>query len=198
MMAVVTTAMAVAVLATATPAAGQLRDMPQLPERHFIRVGFGGGISVPTANAADALDNGINGQAFLVIDPGLGFPIRLNLGYQKFDWKEAVLSGVTGGESQVLSGVAGLTFDLIRLGPVRPYVMAGLGAFNLKETLEGTATGGSTSTTNFGIDGGAGIALKIGRLEAFIEGRLQNVYTQDGVIDSNTIRAVPVTFGILF
>jgi hypothetical protein len=48
------------------------------------------------------------------------------------------------------------------------------------------------------IDGGAGIALKIGRLEAFIEGRVQNVYTNEGAIDASTIRAVPVTFGILF
>lgn len=188
-----------AVAGSAAPAAAQLPMGPQSPERHFIRIGFGGGVSVPTANAADALDNGINGQAFLLIDPGLGFPIRLNLGYQKFDWKEALLSGATGGESQILSGVAGLSFDLIRIGPVRPYVMAGVGAFNLKETLEGAgAAGGSTTTTNFGIDGGAGIALKLGRLEAFIEGRVQNVYTQDGVIDSSSIRAVPVTFGILF
>jgi hypothetical protein len=189
----------VAVAGGAVPAAAQLPMGPQAPERHFIRIGFGGGVSVPTDNAADAFDNGINGQAFLLIDPGLGFPIRLNLGYQKFDWKEAVLSGVTGGESQILSGVAGLSFDLFRVGPVRPYVMAGVGAFNLKETLEGVATAdASTTTTNFGIDGGAGIALKLGRLEAFIEGRVQNVYTHEGVIDSSTIRAVPVTFGILF
>jgi opacity protein-like surface antigen len=194
---VATAAMTAAGLSAGAPAAAQMPGMPQVPERHFIRIGFGGGVSVPTSNAADALDNGVNGQAFLLVDPGLGFPIRLNLGYQKFDWKEALLAGATG-ESQIVSGVAGLTFDLIRIGPVRPYVMAGLGAFNIKETLDGTATDGSTSTTNFGIDGGAGIALKIGRLEAFIEGRVQNVYTNEGAIDASTIRAVPVTFGILF
>src|SRR5690606_7721204 len=134
-----------AVVASAAPVAAQLPMEPQAPERHFIRIGFGGGVIVPTDDAADAFDNGVNGQAFLLIDPGLGFPIRLNLGYQKFDWKDALFPGVTGGESQILSGVAGLTFDLFRIGPVRPYLMAGLGAFNLKETLEGTAADGSTT-----------------------------------------------------
>ena len=55
-----------------------------------------------------------------------------------------------------------------------------------------------TSQLKFGIDGGAGLALKIGRLYAFIEGHLQNVYTQRGLIDAKSIQAVPVSFGVLF
>ena len=41
--------------------------------------------------------------------------------------------------------------------------------------------------------------MKLGRLSAFVEGRVQNVYTKDtGVINSKDIRAVPVSFGLLF
>ena len=173
-----------------------------VPQRRLIRFGFGGGLSVPTSHAADALDNGVNGQAYLLIDTGIVPPFRFNLGYQKFDFKEAILSGgAASGQSTILSGVGGMTVDLFRLGPIRPYVTAGLGAFHIKDDLNaGTTTpdGTTTSTTRFGIDGGAGLALRIGRLEGFIEARLQNVYTEAGVIDTRTITAVPVTFGILF
>jgi hypothetical protein len=167
--------------------------LPGIPQRRLVRVGVGGGVSVPTQNAADALENGVNGQAYLLLDPGLGFPIRINLGYQKFDFKEAIL-GSAAGESEMLSGMAGLTFDLFNLGPLRPYVTAGLGAFRLKGTIDQT----SATDTRFGIDGGGGLALRLGRLEAFVEGRLQNVYTEQGLIDTESIRAIPVTFGLLF
>jgi hypothetical protein len=100
-----------------------------------------------------------------------------------------------------------MTVDLFRIGPLRPYVTAGLGAFSITDAIESlgtptaevsTQTLGSTTTTRFGIDGGAGLALKLGRLEGFIEARLQNVYTEAGAIDTRSIRSVPVTFGILF
>jgi hypothetical protein len=175
-------------------AAGQLPGA----ERRLIRIGFGGGVSVPTSHAADALKSGINGQAFLLLDPGLGAPLRFNLGYQKFDFKDAFLPGSETGESQMLSGVAGLNISLLRSGPLRPYITAGVGAFNLKETLEAASGETSTSDLRFGIDGGGGFTLKLGRLEAFVEGRIQNVYTEEGAIDTKRIRAIPVTFGIVF
>ena len=176
--------------AAAEPAAAQA-------ERHLIRIGFGGGFSVPTSDYRSALENGVNGQAYLLLDPGFGFPLRFNLGYQKFDYKAAVLNAVTG-QQRILSGVAGTTFSLFQIGPIRPYIAAGLGAFQLSTDYTGTTAPNDTTSMRFGIDGGAGLAFKLGRLEAFVEGRVQNVYTESGVIDTKTIRSVPVTFGILF
>ena len=34
--------------------------------------------------------------------------------------------------------------------------------------------------------------------EAFVEGRLQNICTDAGAVDARSIRAIPVSFGILF
>ena len=133
----------------------------------------------------------------LLVSSGFLPPFRINLGYEKFDLKDAILGGATG-ESTILSGVAALSFNLFQLGPVRPYVVAGLGAFNIKDVLESAGGEAETSSTHFGIDGGAGLALRIGRIEGFIEGRVQNVYTEAGVVDAKNIRAIPVTFGILF
>ncbi len=169
-----------------------------VPERHLLRIGFGGGMSVPTSGTAEALEKGINGQAFLLIDTGFIPPLRLNLGYQKFDLKEMV-GGGPAGDTRILSGVAAFSMDLFKAGPVRPYVMAGLGAFSVRDAIEGSGSGTtSESTTKFGIDGGAGLAFKLGRLEAFVEGRVQNIYTEAGAINAGSIRAVPVTFGVLF
>jgi hypothetical protein len=51
---------------------------------------------------------------------------------------------------------------------------------------------------HFGVDGGAGLAISIGRVSVFTEGRVQNIYTNDtGVIKRKSITQVPVTFGIL-
>ncbi len=176
-------------------------------DQHFIRIGFGGGMSVPTNHAADALKNGVNGEGYLLIDLRFLPPIRLNLGYQRFDYKQ-LLGGQPAGQTSILSGVGGLSVTVIPFGPIRPYVTAGMGAFHVSDDLQNAATTGSTtgaSTTapstppfKFGIDGGAGVRIKFGRLEAFAEGRVQNIYTDHGVIDRKTITAIPVSFGILF
>jgi hypothetical protein len=165
---------------------------------HRIRIGFGGGVSVPTSHAADALKSGVNGQGYLLIN--IGIPLRFNLGYQKFDYKDAVLAGSnsSAGTTRMLSGMGGLSINLLSLGPLTPYVTASVGAFNLKDEFTEGGTTTSTSKTNFGVDGGAGIRLKLGRLEAFAEGRVQNVYTDKGAIDTKSITTIPVTFGILF
>jgi opacity protein-like surface antigen len=165
----------------------------------MVRIGFGGGMSVPTSHTADALKTGVNGQGYLLVNL-VGIPLRFNLGYQRFDYKDALLAanGATSGSSQQVSGIAGLALNLFSIGPLRPYVTAGVGGFNLKNELETSAGTTSTSKMEFGVDGGAGLRLKLGRLEAFAEGRVQNVYTDKGVIDTKSITSIPVTFGILF
>lgn len=200
-----TGAVAALALATFAPTRATAQfPAAQQPEHHLIRVGFGGGASVPTSHAGDVLKTGVNGQGYLLIDPGMGFPaIRLNLGYTKFNFKNTVLGGVNNtGQSDILSGVGGLSMPLFSLGPIRPYVTAGVGAFNVKDEIEAAEAAGaptaSTSKLRFGIDGGAGLTLKLGRLEAFAEGRVQNVYTDQGAINPKNIQSVPVTFGIIF
>lgn len=188
------TALTLAALVPAAPVAAQ---GPGVPGRHLIRFGFGGGVSVPTSDARKALENGINGQAYVLLDPGIGFPLRFNLGYQRFDYKSAI-AGLGGGQSTIVSGVGGISIDLLQLGPITPYATAGLGAFNVKDEFAAAGATGTTSATNFGIDGGGGLRLRLGRLDAFVEGRVQNVYTDQGAIDTKSIRSVPVTFGFLF
>lgn len=168
----------------------------QMASQPLVRIGFAGGVVVPTADARNALKNGVQGQGFLLFNLG-GFPLRLNLGYQHFDLAQALQASQTG-SSNILGGVAGTQIDVLH-GPVRPYLLAGVGGFNVMNSVT-TASGQSSSTSqfNFGLDGGAGLAISIGRLSAFVEGRVQNVYTQHGMTDLKSIQSVPVSFGILF
>lgn len=171
---------------------------------HRVQLGIGGGAVVPLTDARyqDVLA-GANGQAYLLIRLIPGFPaLRIGADYarMKFGKPTGTISGVPEGSTRTqLGGIASLRFDLLP-GAVRPYVLAGVGAFNIRDAL---ANGGSLQTTlsstQFGLDGGAGLAVRLGRISAFLESRIQNVYTkQAGLIDTKSIQAIPVTFGLAF
>lgn len=171
-----------------------------------VRFAFGGGVSVPTSDYKDALENGFNGQGSLIFNIA-GFPLafRADLNYNKFSFRERpTIGGVPSvsdveGNTQILGGLANITIPL-GTGPITPYVMAGLGAFNVKSEITSGlgASSDPDSETKFGINGGAGLALRIFGASAFIEGKLQNVYTDKGLIDKSTVKIIPVTFGFIF
>ncbi|MDQ2768673.1 MAG: hypothetical protein M3Y30_16145 [Gemmatimonadota bacterium] len=165
-------------------------------KQSILSIGFGGGAIVPVGKAKDDFKSGYTGQGFLLIHLGPLPAIRINLAFQKFDFKEAL--GIPNGHSNVFSGTGGLQIHLLP-GPVSPYITAGIGAFSVKsvsDSAAGTIT--TTSKVHFGIDGGAGLTLRFGRVSAFGEGRVQNVYTNDtGVINRKSITQVPILFGIL-
>ena len=161
---------------------------------YILSVGVGGGASIPTGNGGNTVKTGYNGQAYALVQlPGF-LALRFNFGYQKFEYQN-VLNAPSGAQ-EILSGVGGLQINLLH-GPVRPYLTAGVGAFDLRG-LSDSSQGSQASKINFGIDAGAGLALALGRVSAFVEGRVQNVYTKDGgfIKSAKQINVVPVTFGL--
>ena len=60
------------------------------------------------------------------------------------------------GTGQVLAGLANLQMYLIPGGPIRPYIVAGVGAYNLKTEVDNVPNG-EVSDTRFGVNGGAGV-----------------------------------------
>lgn len=164
--------------------------------KRFVTVGVGGGMSVPVTDAGDAFKNGFNVQGFARLNPPkLPVMPRFDLNFSRFDLDNAQV-GVPG-TSQILAGLANLQLSVLPLGPLQPYVIAGLGAYNLKTETEGVSPT-SVTKTRFGINGGAGVALHLGMINGYIEGRIDNVFTEKGVIDTDQIQLVPVTFGLTF
>jgi opacity protein-like surface antigen len=161
-------------------------------ERPF-QIGFGGGVSVPVSDYKTAFDNGFHGKAmFRWKVPALPLSLGTSLGYEKFDLRSA-LPGVTGSQS-ILSALGNASYHF-PVGPIKPYVTAGLGAYNIKSSATGFP---DASTTKFGIDGGLGIEFKLGGFSAFAEGKIENIYTEKGLTQSFNTQVIPVTFGILF
>ncbi|HKV51430.1 MAG TPA: outer membrane beta-barrel protein [Gemmatimonadaceae bacterium] len=180
--------------------------MSQQPKRYILSLGVSGGMAVPTGNGSTNVKSGFGGRGFLLLQLPGGLPaLRFDLGYQRFDLKNALLGaagadplGATG-TNQVLSGVGGLTINLLH-GPVRPYLTAGIGGFQVKTNIDSSSLGGPTSKSqfNFGVDGGVGLALNFGRVGMFTEGRVQNVYTKNGgfIKSAKSIQSVLVSAGL--
>jgi opacity protein-like surface antigen len=164
-----------------------------------VAFGFGGGMSVPVSNAKDAFKTGFHGQAMVQWKgPGLPIGLRGTLGYERMGLKS--LTPGLDGNGSILSGLANVTLG-VSAGPLRPYVIAGLGAFNTRTDVSGAS---GASKTQFGIDGGAGVEFKLGPASGFIEGKLQNIFTDQGWSSALgsakefSTRIIPVTFGVFF
>ena len=201
---------AVAVTAT-SPAAAQMR-MNQQGSGRPISFAFGGGASVPVGTYKDALKAGWNGQGSIIFNFA-GFPLalRADLNYNKFTFKKD-LPFIPGGSTspitttddisqQILGGLANITIP-INIGPISPYITAGLAGFNIKTTLSDAVAGAEDETdTKFAINGGAGLSMRLMGASAFIEAKLNNVYTDKKFISNKELKAlqfVPVTFGFVF
>jgi opacity protein-like surface antigen len=211
MLRVMTVTLATAALAGASSASAQVRMNQQGPSRP-ISFAFGGGASVPIGTYKDALKAGWNGQGSLIFNLG-GFPLalRADLNYNQFTFKEDLpfAPGGSGGTftttdditQQILGGLANVTIPF-SMGPVTPYVTAGLAGFNVKTKL-GTAIPGARdeSDTKFAVNGGVGVSLRLLGASAFLEAKVNNVYTDKKFISNQELKAlqfVPVTFGFVF
>jgi len=179
---------------------------PGMGTGHLVSVGIGGGVSVPVHDTGDAFKNGWNGHGFVRLNlKGLPIVPRVDFSLQKFDLKDlSPIEQFTGppvtptGTGQVMAGLANVQLFLSH-GPISPYIVAGVGAYNLKaEVNEITLEDAANSGTHFGINGGAGLVIHLGRtLDLYGEGRVDNVYTDKGAITADQIQTVPVTFGIV-
>lgn len=188
----------------ATTARAQFESM-MTPTEKPLRFWLGGGVSVPVSgDFKEAFDTGFNGRGMITYQPA-GFPIgvRVDLSFQKFALSSVQVggTGIPVGEeayTQMFSALGNAVYTL-PLGAFRPYVSAGVGAFRIKTELDDPELIDDDPRVEFGINAAVGFQLSLSRsLTLFAEGRLDNVYTDDGAIATEDIQVVPVTFGIVF
>ena len=195
------------VSALLVPAArAQMGGPDGMQSSRIVSFGLGGGVSLPVSDAKDAFKNGFNGHGFVRFNlHQLPIAPRIDFTFSKFDVASAKLQAAGGtagasGTSQMLGGLASLQYFLIPGGPLRPYVVAGVGAYNIKTDVSGITNAGAKSDMRFGVNGGGGVLLKLGSMvSAYVEGHLDNVFSQKGgFLNASQIQVVPVTFGIVF
>ena len=158
---------------------------------------------MPLSHAKDAFKTGWHGTGIVNLNvPMLPVGLSGSFSYHHFKLEEpAGIPGGLGGSGRIMAGMANATIGLPIPGPIKPYNTAGIGEFNIKAESDSTGAE-SKSTTKFGIDGGAGLRISIPGtgIHAFIEGKIQNIYTDQGVnsavVNNFKTQIVPVTFGI--
>lgn len=160
------------------------------PQANSMRIGIGAGFSVPAGDAGDSLRTGLVGQVFVLYELSTLTAIRIDVGYQKYGSEHRGLS------ERVFGAAAEFKLNLTR-SPIQPYVLAGVGVFNAKTNFEVFIDPPPPARTAIGIDGGAGVAFRLGRVNAFVEGRMQHLYVAQSAIGASSIQTVPITFGIV-
>ena len=165
-----------------------------------ISFGIGGGSSVPVGDARQSYKTGFNGGAFLRFDFGrLPVALRGDFSYQNFELRSAAIppAGAPGGGTGTLLGGLGDIQLYLRGGSVRPYLLAGAGAWSVKSEFDSDALQARTET-RFGARGGAGVLLAFGSLLLYAEGAMDQIAPRTGAPAGSTIRVVPVTVGVIF
>ena len=178
-------------LTLASTAHAQAQAMP-----HF---GISAGASIPESAFGESVNTGYNVNAMLNVTvplSPLGF--RIEGGWNRFD-----LSNANGnGNVRIANGSANVVLIPAAVMTAKPYLIAGLGAYNVRGSVD---TGGlpgadafvgvDNSSTRLGFNGGIGFAFGLGSVGTFLEARYVTVNGKDG---SSSLSFVPLTFGITF
>jgi opacity protein-like surface antigen len=161
-----------------------------------VEFSLGGGIGFPLSNFDDIAKLGWNGLAAVSFVP-TGWPVGIQVDgqFQQYKLDEDVV-GASGLKDRFLIGTGNLVykFKTSEESPVRPYIIAGGGVYNVKTTGSdnlGTVVGTDNSTTKFGVNAGAGFDFKAGSAGLFVEGRFHDVFT-----DGPNVKFIPITVGV--
>ena len=136
-----------ALLTLSAVAHAQMGGTADMGSNRIVSFGIGGGVSVPVSDAKDAFDNGFNGQGFVRFNlHQLPIQPRLDFTFSKFDVKDVQLQTPgSSGTGQIFAGIANVQFALTHSGPVRPYIVGGIGAYNTKTDINGVPNVSGTS-----------------------------------------------------
>ena len=175
---------AAAVAIAAAPAAAQGPVNP-------VSFGISAGAAIPTGDAGDGLNTGFSVDGIISLrTPTSPVGFRAEVGYTRFGYKQ--LDDVN---LRVISGVANLVlpFSAAPTAVVRPYVIGGVGAYNLKVTADDVDDDDIDSETKLGLNAGIGVEIPLSGITGFGEVRFTSVFTE-----GNNLNFVPIRFGIRF
>jgi hypothetical protein len=158
-----------------------------------LSLGLGGGVTVPTGSLADGAGTGWNGMVVARIKPAMS-PVGFQLDgfYNRFG-----LEGVEG-NARILGATANAVYAFPSAAVARPYLLGGVGMYNLKASVDGGPEGSSES--KFGINAGAGFDFAFGgNARLYAEGRFHAILK--GTVDSQTFEEttaymIPLTVGM--
>ena len=163
------------------------------------RFGLSAGASIPESTFGEAVNTGYNVNAMLNVTVPLspvGF--RLEGSWNGFDLNDASQTG----NVRIAGGSANVILIPSAVMTAKPYLIAGVGAYNVKTSLDNTGgtllTGAFTSEssdTRIGFNGGIGLMFGLGPVGSMLEARYVSVNGKNG---GSSLAYIPVTFGVTF
>ena len=171
-------------------------------------IGVAGGALLPTEDQHDVFNTGWNATLLFPINFGSSpFGIRFDGSYGELTTKSDLTNFLGDGKSRIISG----TFDFVvgpHLGSVQPYIIGGVGAYDLRFSGQEVDTGNlfAESSTRFGWNVGAGVAFGLGQsnTQIFVEGRYTSIsldsnrFTDSVHTGGHRFTLVPVSVGVIF
>lgn len=195
-----TFALKVVLLTSAVAALGAAGAQAQSREESGgVRLLVGGGTTLPLGDFGEGFNNGPHGLVGLALQP-VGFPVGFRIGgmYHRISGDEDVLP-LSDLDTQILSGTldAVLNFSTSSDTPLRPYLLAGGGYYNLKGVGD-DAPEGLGSETDLGINAGAGFDYRAGdNLGIFLEARYHLIFTEEeDIAGSTNTNILPISLGV--
>lgn len=153
--------------------------------QRLLSIRLSGGLTPSASGNTFAYETGVHGQLAVEWERLLG---RLGLRLDAFvhGLRRDPAGSALSPRTTVPGATASLVLPLAReTKMLRPYLTAGGGTYR-------TELGGSGAEWHFGLSGGAGLELGVGRVHPFVEVRVHRVY------DGATPRLVPVSVGLRF
>lgn len=159
-----------------------------------VSIGVSGGVSLPTGRLGDGASTGYVIAGHLHLRPG-GFRNVRFRGDVSYDaWDVTGETNATDESARVLGFIANAVYEFpaARGAMVRPYVLAGLGAYNQKVTARLGALSANADETNAGIQFGGGLTFVLSGFSTFVEAKYVNVFSTD------SWNWIPISFGVRF
>jgi hypothetical protein len=155
----------------------------------------------------NGLGTGWHAGAFATADPGWPISFRLEGVYTQFNYRiqHALADSLTlGGKATYTYSTLDGVWHFPMHGNIRPYLIAGIGIYQLGYDPKCSATPGascsgysssSQSANYFGVNGGAGITVHLSGFSTFVEARWHSISTSAG---SSPAGILPISVGIKF
>lgn len=151
-----------------------------------VRFGVGGGLLMPMGDYNTADKPGFIFGAGVVFPVGTA-PVAVRV---EGSYSQTSHDGIDG-KSKIMGGMASLVYSFKAGGSVTPYVLGGVGFYNLKVTVPSFAV--DTSVSKIGFGGGAGLRFPMGSASLFVEARYMNIATSGG-----STAFMPIIAGVSF
>ena len=159
-----------------------------------VHVGVAAGTGSPAGDTRDTFETGFNGSAFVNWTPSAS-PVGLRVEGMYHNMGVESQASPDTGDAEIIAGLAGAVIAP-KTGTVKPYAVAGAGAYNVDVDRAGLVGTDGLNSTELGWNAGGGVAFPLGKTNIFVEARYHSINTEGP--DVERIKLVPVTVGITF